>query len=66
MSLQNLDSEFKPLKLELIILIDNDLELPGLPMIKMGILFIKQTSVVKTFYLSEKFIAILSVDIFSL
>lgn len=65
-SLQNFDSEFKPLKLELIILIDNDLELPGLPMIKIGILFIKQTSVVKTFYLSEKLIAILYVDILSL
>lgn len=56
---QKLDSEFKPLKLELIILIERDFELPGFPMIKMGILFIKHTKVVNTFYLSEKLIAIL-------
>jgi len=64
--LQNLESEFKPLKFELIILMDKDFELPGLPMIRIGILFIKQTKVVKTFYLSEKLMAILSVDIFNL
>lgn len=63
---QNLDSEFYPLRLELIMRIESDLELPGLPIIRIGILFIKQTNVVNTFYLSEKLIAILSVDIFSL
>jgi hypothetical protein len=56
---QNLDSEFNPLKLELIILMERDLELPGLPMMRMGILFIRQTKVVNTFYLSEKLMAIL-------
>lgn len=54
-----MDSEFNPLKLELIILMERDLELPGLPMMRMGILFIRQTKVVNTFYLSEKLMAIL-------
>lgn len=56
---QNLDSEFYPLRFELIILIERDLELPGFPIIKIGILFIKQIKVVNTFYLREKLIAIL-------
>ena len=50
--------EFTPLKFDAIILIDKDLELPGLPIISIGILFIKHTKVVKTFSLKAKFIAI--------
>ena len=57
--LQNYDSELLPLKFELIILIDSDFELPGLPIIKIGILFMIHIRVVKTFYRSEKLIAIL-------
>ena len=37
---------------------DKDLEFPGFPIIRIGILFIRQINVVKMFYLSEKFIAI--------
>jgi hypothetical protein len=47
--LQKRAVEFSPLRLELSILIDNDFELPGLPIIKTGILFIRQTNEVNTF-----------------
>lgn len=63
---QNYDSEFKPLRFELIILIESDFEFPGLPMIRTGILFMMQTNVVNTFSRKEKLIAILSVDNFNL
>lgn len=46
-----------PLRFELIIRIDKDLEFPGLPIIRIGILFIIQTKVVKTFSRSEKLTA---------
>ena len=46
-----------PLKFELIIRIDKDLEFPGLPIIRIGILFIMHTNVVNTFSRSEKLTA---------
>ena len=64
--LQNYESEFAPFRFELIILIDNDLEFPGFPIISMGILFIIHIRVVNKFYLNEKFNAILSCGILSL
>jgi len=41
--------ELSPLRLEFNILIDKDFELPGLPIIKIGILFITQTRDENTF-----------------
>jgi hypothetical protein len=41
--------EFAPLKLDFSIFIDKDFELPGFPIIKIGILFIKQTKDVNIF-----------------
>lgn len=38
------------MRLEASVLTDNDLELPGLPMMSIGILFMRQTKVVKMFY----------------
>jgi hypothetical protein len=44
-------------RLEASILTESDLELPGLPMIRMGILFIRHTNVVKIFYFKAWLIA---------
>ena len=41
--LKNAVVEFSPLKFEFNILMDSNFELPELPMIRIGILFIKQT-----------------------
>lgn len=57
--LNNSESELLPFKFEARILIERDLELPGLPIIKMGILFIIQTKVVKVFSIRAVLIAIL-------
>jgi hypothetical protein len=56
--LQKALEEFSPLRLEFNILMDRDLELPGLPMIRMGILFIKQTSDVNIFSIRAELKAI--------
>ena len=66
--MQNYESEFSPFKLDTIVLIDNDFEFPGFPIIKIGILFIKQAKRVNIFSLREKLVAIFSLSdgIFSL
>lgn len=46
------------MKFESIILTDNDFELPGLPIIKIGILLFKQTIVANKFYIRAEFRAI--------
>ncbi len=56
--LQNYDLEVYPLKFESIILTDNDFELPGLPIIKIGILLFKQTIVANKFYIRAELRAI--------
>jgi hypothetical protein len=55
---QNKAFEFSPRRFELSILIDSDFELPGLPIIRIGILFIKQTNEVKTFSIKAELYAI--------
>jgi len=52
-------SELLPFKFDARIRIDRDLELPGLPMMSMGILFMMQTKEVKVFSLRAVLIATL-------
>jgi hypothetical protein len=49
-----------PLRFEANRFTESDFELPGLPIIRMGILFMRQTNAVKVFYFKAEFIAILS------
>lgn len=58
-------SELRPFKLDARILTDKDLELPGAPIRRTGILFIIQTKVVKVFSFRAVFIAILLSGILS-
>jgi hypothetical protein len=64
--LQNYFYELLPLKLEINILIESDLELPGLPMMRMGILFMMQTIEVKIFSIRAELKAMFSSGDFSL
>jgi len=50
--------EYYPLRLEFSILIANDFELPGFPIMRIGILFIKQTRDVNMFYIRAELKAI--------
>ena len=55
---QNLQGEFSPFKVEFSIFIERDFELPGWPIINIGILFMRQTKELKTFSIKAELYAI--------